>query len=127
MDMLRSFVERMHGASDWPQAEATVLGCAWSSGRGRSHGDAPGWYEVTFSYHVDGEYYGGRFSLPGEENSESPYREGDKLFVGYDPRRPERNYPRGIGNAKAQAFKILAIFLIVFLGLLLCVGLLGRK
>jgi hypothetical protein len=127
MDLLRYFVERMRGASAWPQTEATVLGCNWSIGRGRSHGDAPGWYEVTFSYHVEGEYYGGRFSLPRDDQSESPYREGDKLVVGYDPRRPEHNYPQGIGDTKAQALKILAIFMALFFGLLLCIGLLGKK
>jgi hypothetical protein len=109
MGMFTYYVDRLRGADNWPQTDATIVSCIWID-NSRSREGPPGWYEVTFSYKVSNEYYGGDFTLAGAANSESPYRRDDAIVVAYDPRRPERSYPKGVGETKAKAFSASSNF-----------------
>ena len=99
--MLTYYVDQLRGAS--------LLQLDHYSG-----GEGPeGWYQATFSYKVNDEYYGGDVTIAGAGNSETPYRKGDKILVRYDPRRPSRNDP-GIGRSKTKAIQLFLILAFVF-------------
>lgn len=82
---------------------------------------------MTFSYEVEGEYYGGRFSIVGGEHSDTPYSAGKKIIVGSNPHHPEQNYPQGIADQQALAFKILFAVMICLFALIIFVNLIGKK
>jgi hypothetical protein len=130
MDKMSFFVKRLRGAHDWPQTEATIQACVWNDDKSAlrrlpffdldRYFITAGWYEVVYSYCIDGEYYSGDFILEGASDSEKPFHSDDKLTVHYNPRHPKQTYPERIGDKKADTFKtrtliLVGIFLVIVL------------
>ena len=81
---------REREAATWPRAAAIIqsAGLEYVHSGGRSPVERPCF---AFSYVVNGEYYSGRFSLPGDDDrSATLIREliDRKLTVKYDPQNP---------------------------------------
>ena len=74
---------------DWQYTEGTISNvmAAYTYGR------AGNVYVVTFTYKVDGHYYGGEFNAGTALN----YSEGGSIRVGYNPANPEENNLDGKG------------------------------
>jgi hypothetical protein len=132
MDKMTFFVKRLRGARDWPQTEATIQACAWNNDTSALRRLPPfdfdrylmtsGWYEIVYSYCIDGEYYSGDFILEGASDSSKPFHSDDKLTVHYNPRHPQQTFPSRIGDQKADSFKMRTSILI---GLFLVACLVG--
>jgi hypothetical protein len=75
---------------DWKDVKGTVsnIMSVGSGGRG-GH-----FYAITFSYMVDGHYYGGEFTVASAQN----YTEGGTIQVKYNPENPEQNNLDGRGG-----------------------------
>ena len=111
--MLNDLLYKMRGAGNWPKVDGTIFSCTWGDPTtANAGGGGLGWYTVTFGYRVDGEYYGGDFTVFGSEVSEAPYREGDKLVVHYNPRHPEKNFHEGTRFISAKTQHILTFIII---------------
>jgi hypothetical protein len=82
---------RLKGAVDWPEAEATIRsGNVRLVGRGGHRTQKLPFF--AFSYEVDGEYYSGRFGLQVDEERAGQLSRDlvdTKITVRYDPKRPE--------------------------------------
>ena len=65
---------------DWKQAEATIASVQTHTGP-----DSEYYYEVVFTFQLDGAYYGGTFTAWKEPSV------GDRISVWYDPANPDRN------------------------------------
>lgn len=82
---------RVRNASTWPSTEATIEPPAQFSMQDKYRLNSLPTF--AFSYSVNGEYYGGRFSLlpytadPGDSLFER--MKGRKLQIRYDPRDPK--------------------------------------
>jgi len=125
--MLTELLYKLRGAENWPQTDATVSSCEWGDNANYRSKGPEGWYTVTFSYRVNGEYYGGDFTLPGSSDSSTPYQKDDKLVAHYNPRNPEKNFLEGVSDTKARAQQFLVILTLGFVLLLLIIGLLSRS
>jgi len=125
--MFNELSAKIRGAANWPQADATVSSCDWSDNSSARRIGPAGWYTVTFSYRVNGEYFGGDFTLAGSSTSSSPYQKNDRLVVHYDPRHPEKYFLLGIDDRKARAQLIATVFAIGFTLTLLTIGLLSKN
>jgi hypothetical protein len=131
MDTLSYFVKRLRGARDWPTTQATIQGCAWKHDAAELHYLAPydwdrfllrtGWYEVTYSYCIDGEYYNDDFIIPGDSHTDTPFHENDKITVGYNPNHPAQTYPHTVADERASAFlfRYITVPVVSFLLLML--------
>jgi hypothetical protein len=81
---------RWSGKDKWLMAYATVFSCDW---RGLSNQvDSPvGFYDVVYSYSVNGNQYTGNFSDYGMEDEEYLKRD-DTFEIRYNPANPAKSY-----------------------------------
>jgi hypothetical protein len=68
---------------DWLYADGTVSNVMQVSALGKGSE----LYAITFTYQVDGHYFGGEFKAATGHG----YSEGDSITVGYNPSNPEQN------------------------------------
>jgi hypothetical protein len=70
---------------DWKYIDGTVSNVISTEYANNLHTSPADDHLVTFSYEVDGHFYGGEFHTSEE------YAEGQAITVGYDPANPEKN------------------------------------
>jgi hypothetical protein len=68
---------------DWLYTDGTVSNVMYVG----PYGKGSNVYAITFTYRVDGHYYGGEF----KDTTGHGYSEGGNIRVGYNPTNPEEN------------------------------------
>ena len=76
--------------AEWKDADGTVSNIMLVSALGKG----TNLYAITFTYKVDGHYFGGEFKAPTGHG----YAVGDRIAVLYNPAKPEENDLNGRGE-----------------------------
>ncbi|RZU40510.1 DUF3592 domain-containing protein [Edaphobacter modestus] len=77
----------MISKSDWQPSMASIYSVSWIDASRNDFGH----YEVTYSYHVSGEYYTGRFADYASQE-ESYLKRNDSIQIRYNPENPARSF-----------------------------------
>jgi hypothetical protein len=98
---------------DWKTAEGTVTNIMSFGGGGRDSY----FYAITFTYQVDGHYYGGEFTVGSAAN----YKEGGSIEVKYNPENPEQNNLDGRGESALWMNRAITVVDAAFLFFLIVI------
>lgn len=102
---------RRNGGENWPYTTATVFSRMRFEDR---KGGAI--TRITFTYWVDGQVEQGEFDATSPETD---FNEGETFEVHYDPTCPSRHYFAPAAEGSAKVARAIAIFLVVFVCLIL--------
>jgi hypothetical protein len=112
--MFERLRNRYASRQDWPVASASL--CS-SEHRAGSRGDPDGYYDVVYTFWIDGHIYEGRYSSRYDLNKD------DTIAIRYNPQDPNINfnpeydflYQNGVPLIAVLAGIVVAIAGVVFL------------